>query len=194
MRETAQYLIHTLNLLAVHIHVQDRLFHEVKIYSGTFIPLPAFISLCCSIGQVGLLKSFGHLEESLVPLLNFLSHHNRGKRVHSPQCLGGSYETCLFHSWGLLPFLCTYARGCGQTLPAQPMWAWVQACGSWGELSPPNCVAVLATLPNPAGKSCKEPSSPAYTQHLINIYMSSRPELLNAGYDKSFWFTTLGCC
>lgn len=34
MRETAQYLIRALNLLTAHTHVQDKIFHEVKIYSG----------------------------------------------------------------------------------------------------------------------------------------------------------------
>lgn len=48
MRETTEYLIHTLNLLAPHINVQDKIFHEVKIYSGTralSFPLAVFISL-----------------------------------------------------------------------------------------------------------------------------------------------------
>jgi len=34
MRETAQHLIHSLNLLTAHIHVRDKIFQEVKIYSG----------------------------------------------------------------------------------------------------------------------------------------------------------------
>lgn len=77
-----QYLIHTLNLLTAHIHVQDKIFHEVKIYSGPralLFPLAAFNSLCWGVGQVGLLKSFEHFEESGVPLLNFLSGCSKGK-------------------------------------------------------------------------------------------------------------------
>lgn len=50
MRETAQYLIHTLNLLAVHIHVQDKLLHDVKIYSGPRALLfPYLLLFLCAV-------------------------------------------------------------------------------------------------------------------------------------------------
>lgn len=49
MRETVQYLIHTLNLLTAHIHVQDKIFHEVKIYSGPRALLfPCLLLILCA--------------------------------------------------------------------------------------------------------------------------------------------------
>lgn len=49
MRETVQYLIHTLNLFAAHIHVQDKIFHEVKIYSGPrALLLPWLLLILCA--------------------------------------------------------------------------------------------------------------------------------------------------
>lgn len=81
MRETIQYLIHTLNLLAAHIHVQDKIFHEVKIYSGPRALLFPWLLLilCAGVYARGVCCSFEHLEESVVPLLNFLSGCNKGK-------------------------------------------------------------------------------------------------------------------
>lgn len=49
MRETVQYLIHTLNLFAAHILVQDKIFHEVKIYSGPrALLLPWLLLILCA--------------------------------------------------------------------------------------------------------------------------------------------------
>lgn len=51
MRETVQYLIHTLNLLTAHIHVQDKIFHEEMIYSGprAFLFSWLFLILCAGV-------------------------------------------------------------------------------------------------------------------------------------------------
>lgn len=135
---------------------------------------------------MGLTKSLECLEESLVPSLNFLSRCNREKLSHSLQCLGGTYGTRFVHRPSLLSSLCPYCGGCRQTLLALPTLTRGQRWELNWQQGVPHSLDIMQPCWPALPSHLIRASFPAYTQHLVYICVSLKPELFSTGCDKTF--------